>query len=124
MTDDEFFARVGDCSLAPAQFNHRGHVRLAWICLQRYELEAAVGAACTMLAAYAASLGAAGKFHRTMTEALMRLQWPRRRLAWPAFAEAGAGLAAELARCYSGSLLASDAARARFVAPDLAPLPA
>jgi hypothetical protein len=124
MTDDEFFNQLRDCSLPSAAFNHRGHVRLAWICLQRFEREQAVDTACDMIAAYAASLGAADKFHRTLSEALMRLSWARRRLDWPAFEQASTQLGADLERCYSCDLLASAAARERFVAPDLAPLPA
>ena len=124
MTDDEFFTRLGDCSLAPSEFNHLGHLRLAWICLRRFELDQAVGAACAMIEAYAASQGAPGKFHRTLSEALLRLLWPSRQLAWPQFVEAGAALAAGMARHYSPQLLASDRARRHFVRPDLAPLPA
>ena len=128
MNDDEFFTRLCDCSLAPAQFNHLGHLRLGWICLRRFELDEAIRVACGAIGAYAASLGAADKFHWTMTEALMRLLWADRALAWPAFVAANADLAADaraiLARHYSAPLLASDRARAGFVGPDLAPLPA
>lgn len=116
MTDDEFFARLGDCSLPASQFNHLGHMRLAAICLRRYAPDEAISRACAMIGAYAASLGAAGKFHWTVTEALMRLM------------RAGGGLEGDaralLARHYSAPLLASEQARSRFVAPDLAPLPA
>ena len=115
MTDDEFLARLRDCSLAPAMFNHLGHVRLARICLARYPLEQAVGVVCGTISAYAASLGAAGKFHWTVTEALVRL------LAAGHTPDGDAR--ALLARHYSAPLLASLAARSSFVAPDLAPLP-
>ncbi len=80
MSDDEFFTQVRDCSLPPAQFNHLGHLRLAWICLQRYGLDDAVRVGCASIGAYAASLGAADKFHWTTTEALMRLLWAERAL--------------------------------------------
>lgn len=116
MTDDEFFARLCDCSLAPSEFNHLGHIRLAAICLRRHAVDEAIGQACAIIRAYAASLGAAGKFHWTVTEALMRLMLPDGALAGDA--------RALLARHYSAPLLASAQAKDHFVAPDLAPLPA
>ncbi|MES2017533.1 MAG: hypothetical protein V4484_13655 [Pseudomonadota bacterium] len=115
MSDDEFFAQLRHCSLPSSQFNHQGHLRLARICLARYGLEQAIGVVCGTISAYAASLGAAGKFHWTVTEALVRLL-----AADPALELDAKAL---LARHYSAALLASDAARAHFVQPDLAPLP-
>jgi hypothetical protein len=116
MTDDQFLACLGDCSLPPSAFNHDGHLRLAAICLRRHGLDAAIAQACFIIRRYAASLGAAEKFHWTVTEALMRLMHAD---------GAPAGDARTLlARHYSASLLASAAARNGFVAPDLAPLPA
>jgi hypothetical protein len=116
MSDDEFLAQLRDGSLPPAQFNHRGHMRLAALCLRRYGVDEAVGVACAAIGAYAASLGAADKFHWTATEALMRLMHAGRALE---------GDAQALLAChYSAPLLASERARRGFVAPDLAPLPA
>lgn len=131
MTDDEFFDRFFDRSLAPALFDHQGHVRLGWICLQRYPAPLAIEAACNGIARYATHLGAADKFHRTVTEALMRMLVQcgaaDRSQGWDAFVQRSAPVLADaraqLARHYSAQLLASDAARRAFVAPDLLPLP-
>ena len=132
MTDDEFFTGLVDCTLAPAHFNHAGHVRLAWICLQRHAPEQAIALACETISRYATHLGAAGKFHRTISEALMRMLLAQGAaqagLGWEAFRQRSADLLADakaqLARHYSDHLLASELARTSFVAPDLAPLPA
>lgn len=131
MTDDEFFMRFSDGTLPPALFNHQGHVRLGWICLQRYRPPVAIRAACDGIARYAAQLGAADKFHRTVTEALMRMLAEcgaaDRSQDWNAFIERSAPVLADaraqLARHYSPALLASDAARRKFVQPDRLPLP-
>jgi hypothetical protein len=131
MTDDEFLNRFSDCSLPPAQFQHLGHVRLGWICLQRYPVDEAVRTACDGIARYAAHLGAADKFHRTITEALMRMLAAHgaadRNLDWAAFSQRGGELLADakgqLARHYSAAVLAGGEARRRFVEPDLMPLP-
>lgn len=115
MTDDQFFARLSDCSLPPSQFDHAGHLRLAAICLQRHGVDEAIARACGVIGRYAVSLGAPDKFHWTVTEALMRLLHARVALTGDA--------RALLAQHYSAQLLASEQARRRFVAPDLAPLP-
>lgn len=132
MTDDQFLASLADGSLPPSQFGHLGHIRLGWICLQRHGAGPATELACATIAAYASHLGAADKFHRTMTEAMMRLLAAAgagdRSLAWPQFAASIAELTQDargvLARHYSPGLLAAEHARASFAAPDRAPLPA
>lgn len=131
MTDDQFLYHLAHCSLPPAQFGHLGHVRLGFLCLRRFPAGEAIGQACGMIERYAAHHGAAGKFHRTVSEALMRMLLAEGARApgldWPAFAERAAPLVADakaqLARHYSPALLASDAARLRFAEPDLLPLP-
>jgi hypothetical protein len=131
MTDDDFLSAFEACTLDPQHFNHRGHVRLAWLYLQRYDLDEAVVRACHGIRAYATHLGAAGKFHWTMTQALMRLLHAAgaadRTMGWEAFVTANSALIAEarlrLAQHYSEELLDSSAARQGFVAPDRAPLP-
>jgi hypothetical protein len=131
MTDDDFLSTFEACTLDPQHFNHRGHVRLAWLYLQRYEFDEAVARTCHGIRAYAAHLGAGAKFHWTVTQALMQLLHAAgggdRALGWDAFVSENSALIAEarlrLAQHYSEELLDSSAARAGFVAPDRAPLP-
>lgn len=130
MTDEHFLASLRDCSLPPEHFKHLGHLRLACLQLQRHPFEQAVDNTCTLIRAYATHLGAPGKFHWTVTEALLHLlraAGAAEAPGWHAFAHANPQLLTQakdcLARHYSAQCLASDAARSRFVAPDLAPLP-
>lgn len=131
MTDEDFLARFNDCTLPPAEFNHRGHIRIAWIHLQRYPFDEAVRRTCEGIQRYATSLGAAGKFHWTMSEAMMHLLRAagadERSLAFEIFLSRNDELLSDargrIGRHYSEALLATAEARERLVDPDLSPLP-
>jgi hypothetical protein len=130
MTDEHFLASLADCSLAPAHFNHLGHLRLAWLQLRRHPFDQAVARTCALIRAYATHLGAPHKFHRTITEALLHLvraAGAAQAASWSAWAGANPRLVERAADClalhYSADRLASQAARDSFLAPDLAPLP-
>ncbi|HEU4853191.1 MAG TPA: hypothetical protein VFT37_13665 [Telluria sp.] len=131
MTDTEFAARFADCTLPPAEFNHRGHVRIAWINLQRLPFGDAVRATCEGIRSYATSLGAATKFHWTITEALMHLLHAGGAsdpsLPFEQFIDRNGPLLADargrIALHYTDAALATDEARNKFIPPDLAPLP-
>ncbi len=73
MTDDEFLGAFTTCTLLPQQFNHRAHVRVAWLMLRRYPVDQAIERTCEGIARLAAHFGAADKFNRTLSEALVRL---------------------------------------------------
>ncbi|HEY1147178.1 MAG TPA: hypothetical protein VGF27_01315 [Pseudoduganella sp.] len=117
MDDQDFLSSFERCTLPKEHFNHAGHVRLAWLYLERHPFDEAVTRTCDGIRAYAAHLGAADKFHRTITEALMHLLRAHGRDAVLADAR---GM---LALHYSPSLLAEAHARERFVPPDREPLP-
>lgn len=120
LDDAQFLASVADGSLPASEFGHRQHLRLAGLHLQAAPLEIAIERTCADIARFAAHHGAPAKFHRTITEALLRLM----AALGPhdaALLEDARGL---LARHYSPTLLASPEARLRFVPPDLLPLPA
>lgn len=131
LTDDEFLADFLACRLRAADFDHRAHVRMAWLLLERQSLDDAVESICTGIQRFALHLGATTKFHRTMSEALTRLIASKAAAAgpttWSGFAHANPQLMSNvrglLAQYYSPELLDSDTARQRFVAPDRAPLP-
>lgn len=131
MNDTDFLARFEDCTLPPAEFNHRGHVRVAWIYLQRHPFDEAVRRTCEGIRRYATSLGASGKFHWTMSESMMHLLRSagadERSVGFDEFLVRNEGLLSDargrIARHYSDARLASAEARERFVDPDLVPLP-
>lgn len=131
LSDDEFIAAFLACGLPPSAFDHLGHLRMAWILLQRLPLEDAVEAACQGIERFAAHLAVPDKYHRTLSEALARLMAyhggadPAR--SWPDFVAANPALVRDarglLERHYSPGLMASAEARRRFLDPDRMPLP-
>ena len=116
MDDEHFLGGLEACTLPPEHFNHAGHIRLACLYLARYPLDEAIARTCATIRTYATHLGAANKYHATITVALVRLLHAH---GPAALADARAMLALH----YSEATLASAAARAAFSPPDLAPLP-
>lgn len=120
MTDETFLAAIASGALPASDFGHLQHLRLARLHLQSAPLEVAIERTCADIARFAAHHGAQAKFHRTITEALLRLMAAH----GPndaALLDDARGLSA---RHYSPTLLASPEARLRFLPPDLLPLPA
>jgi hypothetical protein len=131
LSDDQFLAAFQDCSMPAAGFDHQGHVRAAWILLRRYPCDEAVARTCDGIARLASHLGAADKYHRTLSEALVRLI-AAGDTATPAttfddFLRANTPLMQDaralLARHYSPERLADPAAKMQFLPPDRLPLP-
>ena len=132
MTDETFLAAIASGELSAGDFGHLQHLRLAWLHLQSASMDLAIERTCADIARFAGHHGAHAKFHRTVTEALLRLMASAgamdTKLSWPAFQSRNTALIddarGQLARHYSPTLLASPEARLRFLPPDLLPLPA
>jgi hypothetical protein len=126
MTDDEFLARFESHALD--EFTHRDHLRVAFAYARRGGVDAAVAGA-RRIRGFAEAAGATRKYHDTLTVAWARvvahLAGRHPALAFGAFLDAHPELQRRdlMLGHYSKSLLFSDAARARFVEPDLLPLP-
>lgn len=129
--DQEFLRSFDDCEVEPADFNHKAHLKLAYILLAMHGVK---GAAPRFRAALQAFLQRNDidptKYHETVTQAWL--------LAVLHFMErAGATASAEefvkanpvlhdpriMLTHYSRELIASDRARREFVEPDLDPIP-
>jgi hypothetical protein len=131
MTDDEFVAAFMACRLAPEDFDHRAHLRIAWLLLRRHSLELAIEEICTGIARIALHFGAAEKFNRTLSEALVRLiargEARAPNATFEEFLAANVALVQNvrgvLAEYYSPALLHSADAKQRFAVPDLRALP-
>lgn len=127
LSDTDFLAQFLAADLPAAGFDHRGHLRAAWLVLQRAPLPEAIETVCSGIARLAARLGVPDKYHRTLTEALVR-----------AMAAGGAAQPGEsfetflnrhpdllhaarsvLARHYSAACLAQPEAKHRWVPPDV-----
>lgn len=131
LSDDDFLSGFAACTLPPEAFSHLGHLRIAWIHLQRFPLTEAVDRICDGIDAFARHLGVPDKYNRTLSEALVLLMaaggGADRRLAWRAFLDRNPDLVddaqAVLDRHYSPEVLTGVVARRRFVVPDRKPLP-
>ena len=125
MSDEELIRCFESTTLSAEQFTHEAHVRLAWWYLTHLPLLEAVAAFSAGLRRFAASKGAAGKYHETVTVAWLLVVADRivsrRDSAWAEFAEHNPDLfvtsPSPLALYYSEACLASDRARQTFVIP-------
>jgi hypothetical protein len=127
MTDDTFLACFEAGSLQ--SFDHRDHLRVAFAYARRGGVEHAVDRARRGLRHLTAAHGEPERYHETLTTAWARV------IAHHALADAASGFDAFLAAHprlldrelllahYSRERLFSPTARARFVEPDLEPLP-
>jgi hypothetical protein len=122
--DREFIAAFEACTLPASHFTHRNHVRLAWLVLREAPLLPALTRFAEGLKQYATSLGAAAKYHETITWAFLFVIHERMRdeSSFEAFAEVNEDLfawQALMARYYRSETLASARARTTFVMPDV-----
>lgn len=129
--DTEFLAALEDTSLPSDGFSHRGHLRAAWLYLEKHPLPEAAMYCALAIQKYATTLGAPEKFHLTLTLAFMHIvadlrarhpagDWETFLAACPELVENAQQL---IARYYSDEMLQSERARKTFVPPDREPLP-
>ena len=126
ITNKEFVQRFENQTLAPEYFDHLGHIRLARLYLLEYELDQAISQISQGIQDYARSLGAADKFHLTITDAIMRII--NKRLAgnetddWESFLDKNSDIVEDslsvLYQYYSEDVLMSDKAKRTLVLPD------
>jgi hypothetical protein len=128
MDDREFAAAFEACTLEP--FRHADHVRIAWIYLREGALLDALHRFVEGLRRYAASRGASGLYHETITWAFLFLIHERMQRTpaddgtngFPEFAAANQDLLrwkpSVLDRYYRAETLQSELARRTFVLPD------
>lgn len=128
--DDEFLEAVEAAVWPGERFGHREHVRLAWLYLRRHGPEGGYTRIQGTIQRYATALGAAGKYHETVTRAWSAYVYRALRETpelepFKAFQEAHPGLrdGKLLERHYRKETLESEAARREWVAPDVSPLP-
>jgi N-formylglutamate deformylase len=131
LPDDAFLTAFLACQLPAGAFNHRNHLRVAWLHLRRFPLEEAIERTCAGIAHYAAHLNATDRYHRTLTEALIRIMSNAgasdTSLSFADFLALNPALTGDcralIAAHYSPELLSRPEARYNFVAPDRHPLP-
>jgi hypothetical protein len=124
MNDREFLAALESCRLPAAEFDHRAHVRAAYL----YSLDTDFGTALARMSqsvrAFATSVGKPERYHETITVGFMALI--RRHMheygaggSWNEFARDNPELLdpAVLLRFFPRDVLASEVARKTFVLP-------
>jgi hypothetical protein len=132
MTDAQFARAFERGEIAPAAFDHRAHVRVAWVYVREGPtLGAATARMREAIRRFAAAANASQKYHETITVLWMRLlAGAAGRLATPCELAELIEQHPELAdkdlplKYYSRERLFSDEARAAWVAPDLESLAA
>jgi hypothetical protein len=129
--DRDFRAAFEAGRVAPADFGHRAHVRLAYVYLADGDVEAAVDRMRAGVRGFLRHHGIdAAKYHETMTRAWVLAVRHFMEISKPA-ASADAFIERNpilldtkiMLTHYSAGLLFSDEARARFVEPDLGQIP-
>lgn len=128
--DQQFIARFEALTLEPGAFDHKAHLRLAFLCITQEGVEPAVKRVGRGIRAFAENAGAADKYHQTITEALVRLiglRLTRQAVPdWHSFLELNQDLVNQakelLLQHYSPDRLFSAEARTHFLEPDRLPL--
>ena len=127
MTDRELIEAFESCTLDPGLFDHRQHVRAAWICLREAPLVPALMRFVESLRRFATNAGSPGLYHETITFAFLfliheRMQKSAPPITFDEFAEANPDLfgwkPSILGRYYRTETLESDLARRTFLMPD------
>ena len=123
MSDQDFIDAFTAGQLDAAGFDHRAHLRAAFLLLRKASFLEACIAMRDGLQALAGKLGKADLYHETVTVAFMALvaeRMPAGSAEWDGFIAQHPALCERglLDAWYSKALLASGAARARFAMPD------
>lgn len=126
LSDEELLRCFEDMSLPAAVFDHRQHVRVAWLFVRRDGMPDALGTFSAALRRFADGKGAQELFHVTVTWAYLLLINERDQLCphacWESFAARNADLLSWkpsiLDAYYTSNVLWSDRARQAFVMPD------
>jgi hypothetical protein len=129
LSDDAALQAFEACQLDPAKFHHDDHIRLAWLCIQRYGAREAETKLLDGLRQFTLSAGVSQKFMHTTTIAWTRLV-AAAQISSPRTVNFSKWIQTHpelldrnlLARHYSPGRLETEEARSGWVEPDLAPL--
>ncbi|MFX4223951.1 MAG: hypothetical protein ACFHVJ_07605 [Aestuariibacter sp.] len=126
-----FISQFEDATLPREQFNHIGHLKLAWLYLSFYEYSEAVAKVTTGIEKYATRLGAKEKFNCTLTVAIVNIIADRYRKNpdndFHCFLSQNPDLQTKMldivTKYYSAERLHSKQAKKQFICPDKQQLP-
>jgi len=130
LPDQVFVGDFEACRYPKEHFRHADHIRLAWIYLRQHEYPVAEDRMRRSIHQFARQVGAAHKYHETITIAWMRLvrtasQFSSRIETFEEFVRAHEWLLNKEAifEFYSPERIKSESARTGWVEPDLKPIP-
>lgn len=127
MTDEEFFEKFEDATLSVEIFDHKHHVKMAWIYLKKYSLAEALERFSNALRKFAKANGAENIYHETITFAFLTIINERMKTSetmqnWDNFERANPDIfdwkKNILKKYYREETLKSDFAKKNFVFPD------
>jgi hypothetical protein len=72
LTDELFEKQFANATLPKQLFDHEAHLRLAWVHIQKYDLDKAIFNITIQLQRYVAKLGAEDKYNHTLTIAAIK----------------------------------------------------
>ena len=128
--DDDFLATVDRAGFGPHDFPHRAHLRLAYLCLQRYSPTAAEHRVCAAIRNLAAAHGHAAKYNATLSRAWVQVvalaMQHTPTATFDELLDAHPNLLDKhlLLAHYTRAVLFGPQARSGWVAPDVRPIPA
>ena len=129
LPDAEFERSFADCSLHPSIFSHEAHLRLAWIYINKYGLEAAEKNIQTQLQHYVKFNGGEDKYNKTLTAAaVMIVNYFMKQSDFATFSDfilnvpqLKTNFKELVASHYSFDIFTSKKAKEKYLEPDLAP---
>jgi len=127
LNDSTFLSQFENGSLSPEHFDHIGHLRIAWLHIEKFGKQEAIKRVCTGIKAYAESLGANDKFHHTITCALVAIMATRisrfQIKTWDSFLNTNPDLVNDalgvLYQYFTKERLHSEKAKQTHIEPDL-----
>jgi hypothetical protein len=72
LDDKEFKNQFETCALPPILFTHEAHLRIAWIYIRQYGVDAGALNLCAQLCRFVSHIGAVDKYNETLTVAATR----------------------------------------------------
>ncbi len=127
MNDKVFLSQFKNCTLPPELFDHRAHLRLAWLQIKYFGLEQALQNCCEQISRFASFHGDSQKYHTTITVASVYAvnHFMKEEMSFDEFIEKNSQLLSDLKALinshYSYDIFAAENARLLFIEPDVQP---
>ena len=127
MNDQEFLLQFSNCTLPPELFDHKAHLRLAWLQIKQYGIERAVENCCEHISGFASFHGEHQKFNKTITNASVYAvyHFMEDEHTFEEFIEKNPQLLSDLKALinshYSYDIFAVENTRKLFIEPDVQP---